>query len=248
MFKKVFTVLSLLLLTSAVSVSAEDLRAEIKYSPVQVDVHCDCNNGKIDIPVYKLGLEGRLYRGAKLGLRYEGSISEGDGHFDVGNRPALNHTAITNVTYSNFEIYAKLPFDRRKWSDRYQESDRENNFYGNLLYKNTTLETMYHPRTRASFKRFFEKASGMGVGLGYDGYFSDKLSFETQVNYFPSMSSSAPPPMEASFKDWAYKFNLRYDFNNSFGVTAGYEGESHYYKNNASTYYRGIVFGLQGRW
>ncbi len=248
MFRRLFLVITLFAAVSFTAVHAENIKAELQYSPMEVHVNCDCNSGKVDLPVYKLGVEGKVYRGVKLGVHYEGTLSNGDGNFEVGKWTELNHTPITDVTYSNFEVFAKLPLDGRKWAQSYEPSERENNFYGMIGYKNVKLEANMHPWGAYPVKRYFEKADGIGFGLGYDGYFSDKFGFNALFNYYPSMNASAPVPMDGSINNWVYRLGLRYDINQTFGVTAGYEGESHYYDNKSGAFYKGIVFGVQGRW
>ena len=251
MLKKCIIALSAVLMFGLAQASADNIKAEIQYSPMNVNYACPCNSGTLSIPTFKLGLEGNVYRGLKLGLSYQGNLGEGNGNFHTGPLEMYNNTSVTDVSYSNFELNLKFPLDGKKWASNYTSSGaRENNFYFNLGYKNNSLTTTFHPRGYASETRDMEKGNGIGFGLGYDGYFAGKWGFNAAVNYYPSMNSSAIYPFDTSYNSWVYRLGVSYDLNETFGVKVGYEGENHSYKDVDNTYvnYNGIVFGVNARW
>lgn len=248
MLKRAFLIFSALFFVFAVNANAENIKADLKYSPMTAELSCPCSKANVDIPVFKLGLEGNVYRGIKLGLHYEGNLGKGDGNFDASRITPLSNTSITDVSYSNFEIAAKFPLDGRKWAADYTPAPREDNFYAALCYKNISLKADLHPIGFVNYSRDLEKANGIGFGLGYEGYFSDRFGFNAELSYYPSMNSSAEAPMDNSFRNWVYRLGLKYDFNQQYSVTLGYEGESHNYDGGDSADYKGVVFGLQARW
>jgi len=251
MLKKCLMIVSALLFMGAASANAENIKADLQYSPMNIDMKVACNTATITAPVYKLNLEGNVYRGAKLGIHYEGTMGKGDGSFgNVADSVCVNAN-VTNVTYSNFEINAKLPLQGEQWAKDYSSSGtRENNFYLNLGYKWNTLKTEVGSPTFPKTSIFGEEGSGWGIGLGYDGYFSGRFGFNALVMYYPSMSASAGERLyySTNFDTLVYRLGVKYDLAEHYSVTLGYEGENHSYKNGIHVNYDGVVFGLEGRW
>ncbi len=250
MLKKSLIVCAMLVLGAA-AVNAENIKADIQYSPMNISMKVPCNTADMTMPVMKLGVEGNVYRGAKLGLHYETTLGKGDGSFGWGTNPSVNNVGLTDVSYSNFEINAKLPLSGDKWAKDYAStSTRENNFYFNFGYKWNTLKSKVHPHVGGAFDKAWEEGNGWGIGLGYDGYFLGKFGFNALAMYYPSMTSTVgvAPYDSSSYNTFLYRLGVKYDINNACSVKLGYEGENHNYKNDIHVQYNGVVFGLEGRW
>ena len=251
MLKKCLMIASAILFMSTVSAQAENIKANIQYSPMNIKMKVPCNTATLTAPVFKLNAEGNVYRGAKLGIHYEGTLGKGDGSFGYGTSPALVNAHITNLSYSNFELNAKLPLQSEKWANGYTSAGtRENNFYATLGYKWNSLKSTIESPLMSKRDKSWEEGNGWGIGLGYDGYFSGKFGMNALLMYYPSMTSSVgeAPYDISSFNSFVYRLGLKYDLAESYSATFGYEGENHSYKNGLHIDYNGVVFGLEGRW
>lgn len=234
MLKKFLLTFAAALLLTA-NIHGENIRAELKYSPMEVKIG-EC--GTMDVNTFKLGVEGQIRKGVTIGINYTGNLGKGDGG-------AVRGVDFTDITHSNTKLYAKLPTNFKKYSKDYVPSAREDNFYVKFAYQWSNTDGIFR---NTGEEIHFEKVHGWGIGLGYEGCFSDRFGFYAAGTYYPSMNASIPPTgrvlPDLHPQGYSYKIGLTYNFSNNWSVLAGYEGDEHIYDSPTALRARGWVGGL----
>ncbi|MDQ7826765.1 MAG: hypothetical protein RDV48_28465 [Candidatus Eremiobacteraeota bacterium] len=215
----------------------DNLKIELKYSPMNL---AGDNGISADLACFKAGVEARVYRGMKIGVGYQGASGGGGTFLGRSN---------SNVDYSNIDAYVKLPMNLASLSNSYNTSSptpAENDFFFTLGYKWHALNSSGSPLNQG---RTWENGNGVGVGIGYDGYF-EGVGLYVLGAYYPSMNANSVPNAVAgasyTFKDYVYKAGLKFKLRENIGILVGYEGETHEY-SNGTLRYSGAVGGLEFR-
>jgi len=221
--------------------SGDNTWLEVKYSPEQING----GNFSTSLSELKLRAETGLFDDKmRAGVYFQFTPSEGSG--SVGN------VAVSDIKYSDFEIYGKVPFSAVNWNDEENSGHDPYGFNLTIAYKvsqltgnaNQAVNNVIIPNQAFTFVN----GQGFGGGIGYDAKY-DRVQIQGLIAYYPSMNQSniiTQQGFTSTYHDFVYRVNARTSLGpqgSGFGLSLGFDGESQQFQN-VTLNYTGVTGGV----